>query len=80
MRYRVKPVYNEQIGQKRSLKASFRYKRSIFEEMYAIGENDALRYKTSSIYYGLRASVTTIELTLQNSVTYGGWGSSRPQL
>jgi hypothetical protein len=42
--YTVKPVYNEQIGQKRSLKVSFRYNRSIYKEMYAIGENDVLSY------------------------------------
>jgi hypothetical protein len=40
----VKPVYNEQIGQKRSLKTSFRYNRSIFKQIYAIGVNDVLSY------------------------------------
>jgi hypothetical protein len=43
----VKPFYYEQkvrCGQKRSLKAGFRYNRSIFKKIYAIGENDALRY------------------------------------
>jgi hypothetical protein len=30
---------------KRSLKAGFRYNRSIFKEMYAIGENDVFSYK-----------------------------------
>ncbi len=40
----AKPVYNEQIGQKRSLKSIFRYNRSIFKQIYAIGENNVLSY------------------------------------
>jgi hypothetical protein len=46
-RYTVKPVYNEQFGAAKSvtLKASFRYNRSVYKEIYAIGENDMIRYK-----------------------------------
>ncbi len=38
----VKPVYNSQVGAAKSvqLKASFRYNRSVYKEIYAIGEKD----------------------------------------
>ncbi len=39
--YIVKPVYNEHFAAAKS----FRNNRSIYKEMYAIGENDVLSYK-----------------------------------
>ncbi len=61
----VKPVYNEQIAQNRSLKTSFCYNQSIFKEIYAIGENDVLSYNrefviTESVINGFNCILKSV--------------------